>query len=67
MNQGGGTLVLKGSERWHGAGHNAVIGMEGEDYLVFHAYDATDKGRPKLQRLPIQWVAGWPAVTVANR
>jgi arabinan endo-1,5-alpha-L-arabinosidase len=63
MDEGGGTLVLQGNERWAGLGHNSAYTFDGTDYLVFHAYDAADQGRPKLQITKIQWDDnGWPIV-----
>ncbi len=64
MLHGGGTLVLGGNEAWPGVGHNAAYTFNGTDYLVFHAYDASDDGKSKLQIKKIVWdEAGWP---VAN-
>ena len=63
MMYGGGSLVLEGDKRWHGTGHNAVIDVGGEDYMVFHGYDATDNGKSKLRIEKIKWVDGWPAVS----
>lgn len=64
LEQGGGTLVLQGDANWHGVGHNALATFDGRDYLVFHAYDAHDQGRPKLRIEPLQWsAAGWPQVS----
>lgn len=61
--KGGGTLVLAGDTRWHGVGHNAVCTFDGTDYLVFHAYDATDAGRSRLRMEKIRWnEAGWPVI-----
>ena len=62
MNQGGGSTVLEGDKNWHGVGHSAVAGFDGTDYLIFHAYDAADKGRPKLRIEKINWVNEWPVV-----
>jgi arabinan endo-1,5-alpha-L-arabinosidase len=63
LEQGGGTLVLQGDSKWFGVGHNAVCSFDGTDYLVFHGYDATDKGRPKLRVEKLRWDAdGWPQV-----
>lgn len=62
MNVGGGSLVLEGDQNWYGVGHNAAAAFDGADYLVYHAYDARDKGRSKLQIKKINWVNGWPAV-----
>lgn len=60
LNHGGGSLLLEGDSLWHGVGHNAVAGFNGNDYLVFHAYDAADKGRSKLRIEKIRWQNGWP-------
>ena len=62
MNMGGGSTLLEGDKNWHGVGHNAVISVDGTDWLVFHAYDAADKGRSKLRIEKITWIEGWPAV-----
>jgi arabinan endo-1,5-alpha-L-arabinosidase len=61
--QGGGTIVLQGNKDWHGVGHNAVYSESGKDYMIFHGYDAADKGRSKLQIKRIQWDEHeWPIV-----
>jgi arabinan endo-1,5-alpha-L-arabinosidase len=39
-----------------------VISVDGIDWLVFHAYDAADKGRSKLRMEKITWVDGWPVI-----
>ena len=62
MNLGGGSVVLEGNKNWHGVGHNAVAAFNGIDYLVYHAYDANDNGRSKLQIEKIVWLNGWPYV-----
>jgi arabinan endo-1,5-alpha-L-arabinosidase len=62
MNAGGGSLLLEGNKSWYGVGHNAVALFNGNDYLVYHAYDANDRGRSKLQIEKIIWVNGWPSV-----
>jgi arabinan endo-1,5-alpha-L-arabinosidase len=63
LNRGGGSLVLQGTRRWPGVGHNSAYTFDGKDYLVFHAYDADDGGKSKLQVLEIKWdAAGWPVV-----
>ncbi|MBL7738562.1 MAG: arabinan endo-1,5-alpha-L-arabinosidase [Chitinophagaceae bacterium] len=64
MNTGGGSLVLEGDKNWHGVGHNAVVSFNGTDYLVFHGYDAKDKGRSKLRIEKINWLNEWPVVTI---
>lgn len=60
MNIGGGSLVLEGDKNWNGVGHNAVVSFDGVDYIVFHAYDANDKGISKLRIEKLNWVRGWP-------
>jgi len=63
LNRGGGSLVLQGTKRWPGVGHNSAYTIDGKDYLVFHAYDADENGAPKLQILEIEWdAAGWPTI-----
>ena len=63
LEQGGGTVVLAGNSQWFGVGHNSVYTFDGQDYLVFHGYDAADKGRSKLRIEPLSWDAeGWPGV-----
>jgi putative isomerase len=66
LNEGGGTTILTGTgERWHGPGHNAVFTEKDRDWLVYHAYDDTDRGRSKLRMSPLRWdEAGWPQVEV---
>lgn len=58
--KGGGDILLQGDKNWHGVGHNAVATFDGVDYVVFHAYDANDKGRPKLRIEKLDWENGWP-------
>lgn len=63
LEQGCGTLVVLGNTDWHGVGHNAVATFEKVDYLIFHGYDAHDRGRPKLRIEPLAWSpADWPTV-----
>lgn len=63
LDQGGGTLLLKGNQDWHGVGHNAVYTFGKQDYLIFHGYDAADNGRSKLRIETLTWdKEGWPQV-----
>jgi arabinan endo-1,5-alpha-L-arabinosidase len=65
MQHGGGSLVVGGNEAWPGVGHNSAYTLDGQDYLVFHGYDAADNGRPKLWIQEIEWDAdGWPSVSL---
>jgi arabinan endo-1,5-alpha-L-arabinosidase len=68
MSQNGGTLVLEGDKNWYGVGHNATYTFDGKDYLIFHGYDANDKGKPKLRIEQLHWDEnGWPVVSVPNK
>ncbi|MEO5681093.1 MAG: arabinan endo-1,5-alpha-L-arabinosidase [Chitinophagaceae bacterium] len=61
---GGGSVLLEGDKNWFGAGHNSVYTFDGRDYVVFHGYDAADKGRSKLRIEILEWnVQGWPAIS----
>ncbi|MES2648488.1 MAG: arabinan endo-1,5-alpha-L-arabinosidase [Bacteroidota bacterium] len=62
MNIGGGSNVKEGDKNWNGVGHNAVANFNGDDFLIYHAYDAKDKGRSKLQIEKITWWNDWPVV-----
>jgi arabinan endo-1,5-alpha-L-arabinosidase len=63
MKSGGGTLVLEGGQRWKGPGHNSVLADNGQDYLVYHAYDAQEGGQSALRIKPLYWSADlWPEV-----
>ncbi|AMP97576.1 ABC transporter substrate-binding protein [Pedobacter cryoconitis] len=62
MTKGGGTLVLEGDAGWYGVGHNAVCSFDGIDYLIFHGYDAKDRGVPKLRIEKLNWLNEWPLV-----
>jgi arabinan endo-1,5-alpha-L-arabinosidase len=67
MLEGGGSLVLAGSERWKGPGHNAIFNKDGQDFLVYHSYDAEKVGIPFLRLEPITWVDGWPVLEATKR
>lgn len=63
MNQGGGSLLIKGNKNWIGLGHNSAYSWDGKDYLVLHAYETADKYLQKLKILNIHWdKEGWPLV-----
>ncbi len=58
--EGGGTVVLKADDRWKGPGHCAVLQDTDADYIVYHAYDADNGGRPTLRINRLDWRDGWP-------
>ncbi|MGB3775095.1 MAG: arabinan endo-1,5-alpha-L-arabinosidase [Leeuwenhoekiella sp.] len=63
LNNGGGTLIIEGNDKWYGAGHNSTYTFDGKDYIIFHAYDANDNGAPKLKIAELTWDAkGWPTL-----
>ena len=63
METGGGTILLQGSEKWYGVGHNSTYTFDGTDYIVFHGYDTADEGKSKLIIRKLDWDnEGWPVV-----
>lgn len=63
MNDGGGSLLIKGNKNWVGLGHNSAYSWDGKDYLVLHAYETADNYLQKLKILNIHWdKEGWPLV-----
>lgn len=64
MARNGGTLVVQGDgKEWYGAGHNSAYTFGGRDYIVYHGYDARDRGRSKLIIRQIHWDPdGWPVI-----
>lgn len=63
---GGGTILLAGDKDWYGLGHNGVASADGNDYLVFHAYDAQNNGMSKLRIEKLAWIKGWPRIVKEN-
>lgn len=63
MIYGGGTPVLTGNKDWPGVGHNAAYTFDGQDYIIYHGYDARDQGKPKLLIDKLTWTEdGWPTI-----
>lgn len=61
MMDGGGTLLHGRTERWRGPGHNAVLKEGKTDWLFYHAYDAEDRGIPRLRIEKLDWNKDdWP-------
>ena len=57
MMEAGATLLLAGGARWKGPGHQDVVG----DWMVHHAYDAEQGGKPHLRMARLRWSdEGWP-------
>jgi arabinan endo-1,5-alpha-L-arabinosidase len=63
MIYGGGSPFLIGNNDWPGVGHNGVYTFDNQDYIIYHAYDARDHGKPKLMINKLGWDEdGWPKV-----
>jgi arabinan endo-1,5-alpha-L-arabinosidase len=63
MLHGGGSLLISGNKAYPGAGHNGICTYNGKDYIVFHAYNAAENGRPELVVKEMKWDEdGWPLV-----
>ncbi len=61
MREGGGTLLLQSDDEWIGPGHNEVLRDGDKDYIIHHAYDPRNNGRPTLFIRPIVWDKdSWP-------
>jgi arabinan endo-1,5-alpha-L-arabinosidase len=64
MTKNGGSLIVQGDNKeWFGAGHNSAYTFDGKDYIVYHGYDAKDRGRSKLIVQELFWDKdGWPYI-----
>lgn len=59
----GGTQITFPTSRYKGPGHNAIYSEDGQDYIVYHAYDAVQAGTPTLRIDPLEWdEEGWPHI-----
>ncbi len=68
MNEGG-TIVLHSvqdkTNRFKGPGGGSILKIKDREVLVYHAYDANDKGAPNLRLSVIQWTQdGWPLASL---
>ncbi len=67
MDANGGSPVVQGDNKeWFGAGHNSAYTFEGKDYIIYHGYDAKDRGRSKLIINELNWIEGWPVLATAG-
>ena len=63
LDQNGGTIIAQGDKDWPGVGHSSTYTFDGKDHLIFHGYDARDRGRSKLRIEELQWDdEGWPSL-----
>ncbi len=59
-----GGPILYGSDRWKGPGHNSIATLQGQDYIVYHAWEG-DRFRDVRPAMVdrIEWRDdGWPYV-----
>lgn len=62
-NNGGTTIIEGDNKEWFGAGHNGICKADDLYYIVYHGYDALDRGRPKLIIKKLGWDnEGWPVL-----
>ena len=61
------TTIIQGNDRWKGPGHNSeiVTDDEGNDWLLYHAYDANDDSKGRVMLLDkITWDGNdWPVIS----
>jgi len=62
MSNGGGTLLVKGNDRWAAVGHSAQYPMDGKSIIVMHGYDKLANGASKLIIREMIWKNGWPSI-----
>lgn len=63
MSIGGGSIIMKGNDKWAGVGHCAVYTFNEKDYLIAHGYYTPEDGVSKLIMREITWDSkGWPVV-----
>ena len=65
MNSDGGLIVLHANldptGRWKGPGGCSIMSAGTHDFIVYHAYDAQNGGRPTLRMALLAWTPdGWP-------
>jgi arabinan endo-1,5-alpha-L-arabinosidase len=64
LNQGGGTTIFSGQNRYRGPGHAGILEEGGVNYFSHHYYDSYEGGAAKLGLAKLTWTAeGWPSVT----
>ncbi len=65
MLRGYGTVILRADfrdrDRFRGPGHCAILRDPAQDYIVYHAYDVKNQGKPTLRIAPLSWSRDdWP-------
>lgn len=65
MLEGGGTELLKSTDRFRGPGGQETFWRDGEPWLAYHWYDRDASGRSKLALSPITFdEEGWPEISL---
>jgi len=65
MMDGGGTLILTGTNRWAGPGGQSIFHDTNEQWwIVYHSYDGYLGGTPTLRVNPLVWDGGWPGTVL---
>ena len=63
MAQGGGSPLMAENKKWSGWGGQSVYDFDGNDYVVFHAYENADNEFHRLKIAKIKWDADqWPEI-----
>jgi arabinan endo-1,5-alpha-L-arabinosidase len=57
--EGGGTLVIEGSENWRGPGGQSLFHDDSQDLMAFHSYSSVS-GKATVMVSRIRWKDGWP-------
>lgn len=60
MLNNGGTPVLESHGSVIGPGGQSIMNDVDGDLIVYHYYDGTDNGTPKLGINLLNWSSGWP-------
>jgi arabinan endo-1,5-alpha-L-arabinosidase len=64
MLESGGSILIAGGPRWKGPGGQSVYEDGGKWIVVYHAYDAENRGAPTLRISDLYWDAdNWPTFT----
>jgi arabinan endo-1,5-alpha-L-arabinosidase len=65
LTEGGGSDLLVANTRWLGPGGESVLMSEGNDLIIFHAYDSKT-GKPSMQLSTIIWDKDWPSAELGE-
>lgn len=55
MMEDGGTQITFDKGRYVGPGHNAIFSEDGQDWIIYHAYDKVQGGTPTLRINRLEW------------